>query len=242
MINRKRVAGMLVVLLVTLGAVLLSRNASAAAEGKLIGMVRLEGVPPRPRPIDTSNEPTCAQEHAGHPLMSEKVVVGANGGLANVVVYLSNGQIESAAGQGSPVEINQKGCQYIPHVVALYVGQTLRVVNGDPTAHNVHLLSANIPAWDRTQSAGDLPVELKFDHEEVVIPIKCNAHPWMRGYVAVVKGPHAVTNEDGSFTVNNIAPGSYTITAWHETYGTETQSVSVGAGKPATVSFNFKAQ
>src|SRR5207302_8255717 len=78
--------------------------------------------------------------------------------------------------------------------------------------------------------------------EEVSIPVKCNIHPWMHGYMSVVKGPHAVTNADGTYTLENVPPGNYTLTAWQETYGTQTQKVTVAAGKPATADFTFKAK
>jgi len=76
----------------------------------------------------------------------------------------------------------------------------------------------------------------------VAIPVKCNVHPWMRAFIVVVKGPNGVSDESGSFKLDGVPPGTYTLTAWHETYGTQTQKVTVAAGKPATADFTFKAK
>src|SRR5205807_4974851 len=102
---------------------------SAASEGKISGTIKLNGTPPHQKPIDMSKEPSCQQQHAGHPVTTENVVVGSNGGLANVVVYISEGLSGSAAAQvpSTPAEINQKGCQYIPHVVVVDSNQDMKV-------------------------------------------------------------------------------------------------------------------
>jgi hypothetical protein len=64
----------------------------------------------------------------------------------------------------------------------------------------------------------------------------------MHGFIAVVKGPYGVSDDSGAFSLSNVAPGSYTLTAWQETYGTQTQQVTVAAGKAATADFTFKAK
>lgn len=122
---------MLVVL--SLGLLYSTRSVSAAAEGKITGTIKLDGMAPHQKPIDMSKEPSCAQQHAAHPITTETVVAGGNGGLANVVVYISEGLTGAAAEQMSskPAQIDQKGCQYIPHVVALDVNQGMKVVNDD---------------------------------------------------------------------------------------------------------------
>ncbi len=233
----------LVLVLAAAGVVMFGQRASAAGEGKITGTIKFAGTPPRAHAIDLSGEPTCEQQHAGHPLLSEKVVVGPDGGLANAVVYLSEGLSVNAAEAvpSQPREIDQKGCQYVPHVLAVDVNQSVRVVNSDHTSHNVHVVSDKNPEWDKTQASGAPPVETKFSQPEV-ITVRCNAHPWMKGYIVVVKGPYAVTDDHGAFTISNVPPGSYTLTAWQETYGTQTMKVTVAPGKTANAEFTFKPE
>lgn len=218
----------------------------AAANGQIAGTVKLDGQAPHQKPIDMSKDPSCAQTRTGAPATSENVVVGANGGLANVVVYISQGLTgNEPAAPSQPATMEQKGCQYVPHVVALNVGQHLSVVNDDKTAHNIHPDpkpgGGNVP-WNKSQVVGSGPIDATFTTSEIAIPVKCNIHPWMRAYIAVVKGPFGVSNENGSFKLDNVPPGTYTLTAWHETYGTQTQTVTVAAGKPAAADFSFKAK
>ena len=236
-----------VLVLISAAGLMLSQNVSAAGEGKISGTVKLEGTPPHQRPIDMSKEPACAKEHEGHPVTMENVVVGSGNGLKWVVLYLSEGLSGSAATQvaSDKPKYDQKGCQYIPHVLAVNAGQHFLVVNSDPTSHNIHPMpkpGGSNNQWNKSQPPGSPPFDVTWNGEEIAVPVKCNIHPWMHGYHAVVKGPYAVTGDDGSFTIENVPPGSYTVTAWQETYGTQTQKVTVAAGKPATANFTFKAK
>jgi plastocyanin len=224
-----------------------SNNVRAAGEGKITGTIKLDGTAPHQRPIDMSKEPYCQQLHASKPVTMENVVTGANGQLQYVVLYLSEGLAGAAASQvsSSTPQWDQKGCQYIPHVMALNVGQHFKVTNSDPTSHNIHPMpKAGGPnnQWNKSQPPGAAPLDSSWNAEEIAIPVKCNIHPWMHGYMAVVKGPYAVSDDKGSYTIENVPPGSYTVTAWQETYGTQAQKVTVGAGKPATADFTFKAK
>ncbi len=235
--------------LVLLGVALLYSGSvvGAAAGGKITGTIKLDGTPAHQRPISMSKDPVCAQQHTGTPATTETVVVGPNGGLQYVVVYISEGLPAEAAKAvpSTPVIFDQKGCVYHPHVVALDVGQQLKVTTSDPTTHNIHPLpaagSGNI-GWNKSQPPGSPPFESTWKAQEVAIPVKCNIHPWMHGYMAVVKGPNAVSDEKGSYTMDSVPPGNYTLTAWHETYGTQTQKVTVAPGKSATADFTFKAK
>jgi hypothetical protein len=243
---RFRFAAVLVLLLLAAGLLDRRAPAYAAAGGKITGTVKLEGTPPHQRPIDMSKEPSCAKVHTS-PVTTENVVVGPNGELQNVVLYISEGlsASESSAVPSAVPELNQKGCQYVPHVLALDVNQHFKVVNSDQTSHNIHPLpkvgGAN-HEWNKSQPQGSAPFDLTWSAEEVAIPVKCNVHPWMHGYMVVVKGPYAVTDDKGDFSLENIPPGSYTVTAWQELYGTQTQKVTVTAGKPETVNFTFKTK
>ncbi len=230
-------------LLAAFAALSFQPSVNAAAEGKITGAIKLDGAAPHQKPIDMSKEPTCAAQHST-PITTETVMAGPNGGLANVVVYISEGLSPAAASEvaSQPLAINQKGCQYIPHVVAIDVNQHMKVVNDDQTSHNIHPLPKNNHEWNKSQPAGTPPFDVTWEAEEVAIPVKCNIHPWMRGYIVVVKGPYGVSDNSGSFTVPNVPPGNYTITAWQETYGTQTQKVTVAGGKAATADFTFKAK
>ena len=230
-----------VLLVFAFGLLYSGRSVSAASAGQITGSVKLDGTAPHQKPIDMGKEPSCAAVHKDKPATTESVVAGANGGLENVVVYISQGLTGNEAVSTQPVEINQKGCQYLPHVVAVDAGQHMKIVNSDQTSHNVFSQSTKNPAWNKSQPPGAPPLDVSWNNEEVAIPVKCNVHPWMHAYVVVVKGPYGVSDDSGSFKLD-VPPGTYTLTAWHETYGTQTQNVTVAAGKPAAVNFTFKAK
>jgi len=216
-------------------------SVSAASAGQVTGTVKLDGTAPHQKGIDMSKDPSCAAAHKDKPITTESVVVGANGGLANVAVYVSQGLTGNEAPSSQPVQIEQKGCQYIPHVVAVDVGQHMKVLNSDQALHNIHPQSTKNTPWNKSQMPGGPPLDVTWANEEVPVPVKCNVHPWMQAYIVVVKGPYGVSDDSGSFKLD-VPPGTYTLTAWHETYGTQTQNVTVAAGKPAAVSFTFKAK
>lgn len=217
---------------------------SAATGGEIGGIVKLDGVAPKAKVIDMSKEPSCAKVHASTPATTENVVVGPAGGLANVVIYLSEGYTGSDAVASQPAKLEQKGCQYVPHVIAIDVGQKLTITNDDQTSHNIHPMpkAGGNQEWNKSQLGGAAPIEVSYNAPEVAVPVKCNVHPWMHAYIAVVKGPYAVTDDSGAFKLDNVPPGTYTLTAWQETYGTQTAKVTVVAGKPATADFTFKAK
>lgn len=244
--NREWAAILATLVLVGLGSLTISHKASAAAEGKITGTVKLDGTAPHMKGIEMSKDPFCDKAHAGNPAHSENVVVGNGGGLENVVLYISEGLSASELSM-KPTQVpvfDQKNCMYTPHVLAMDVGQEFKVETSDATAHNIHPepnpLTGNIP-WNQSQPPGAAPVVKSWKTPEM-IHVKCNIHPWMSGWFAVVKGPYATTDENGSYTIQNVPAGNYTVTAWQETYGTQTQKVTVGAGAAATANFTFKAK
>jgi hypothetical protein len=234
---------LLTLVLVGCGALLLGHKVSAAADGKITGSVKLSGPAPHMKGIDMSKDPYCVKQHADSPAHLETVVAGPNGGLENVVLYISAGLPASAESEvPSTVQVfDQKNCMYTPHVLAMDVNQKFKVVTSDNTTHNIHPLpnpmTGNIP-WNQSQPPGAAPVEKSWKAAEV-IPVQCNIHPWMHGWFVVVKGPYATTDANGSYTIDNVPPGNYTVTAWHEPDQTQTQKVTVAAGGPATADFTF---
>lgn len=215
---------------------------SSVSGASVTGKIKFNGVLPKTSPIAMRSDPACTSEHP-QPVHAEDVVAGQNGTLENVIVFVSQGVDDKAYDlPQTPALMEQKGCMYEPHVLAMRAGQTLRVVNADKTTHNIHPMPANNREWNKAQVPGQ-PIEEKFAREEVSIPVKCNIHPWMRSYIAVFKHPFfAVTGKDGSFELRNLPPGEYTIEAWHEKLGTMTQHVNITRGENKTVDFTFKSR
>src|ERR1700691_4778656 len=213
---------------------------AADSTASVKGTVKFTGTPPKLSRIELSQDPICAKAHST-PVSTEEVVVGSVGGLGNVVVYVSDGlSSHDFQPPQPPAVLEQKGCQYKPHVLAMQAGQKLDVVNSDETTHNIHPIPNNNREWNMTQPHG-MPLEQTFMREEVSVPVKCNIHPWMRGYIAVFKHPYfVVSDKNGSFSLKDLPPGTYTITAWQEKLGTLNQKITVGAGESKTLDFAFK--
>jgi plastocyanin len=223
------------------GLALLAASAAAYAGpsgGTVSGKVTYEGTPAKMKTIDMSTEPSCAKMYAT-PQLAETVVTGAGNSLENVVVYVSAGAPDDAAPSNAAI-FTQKGCRYIPHLLAFQVNQELKITNEDQTVHNVHPQSKRNREWNKSQPPGASPIRESYEQAEF-IPVKCNVHPWMHGTFAVMPNSHyAVTAAGGSFSLANLPPGKYTITAWHESYGAQSQQVTITANETHTINFVFK--
>jgi hypothetical protein len=205
------------------------------------GKVSFTGEKPKMATIDMSANPACARAHSGAAQKSEEVVVNDNGTLKNTFVWVKSGlpdrQWPTSSGA---VELNQKGCMYGPRVIGVMTGQNITIKNDDPTNHNIHPLPKVNQEWNESQAPGSDPKMRSFAREEVMIPVKCNVHPWMRAYIGVVSHPFfAVTGDDGTYTIKGLPPGSYTLEAWHEKYGTKDIPVTVAAKDSKTVDFSY---
>jgi len=210
------------------------------AGGTISGKVTYEGTPAKMKPIDMSKEPSCAKMYTTPPV-AETVVTGSGNSLQDVVVYISAGAPDDAALATAAV-FTQKGCRYIPHVLAFQVNQELKIVNEDQTSHNIHPLPKLNREWNKSQPAGTPAISEKYDKAEF-IPVKCNVHPWMHGNFAVLKNKHfTVTGDGGAFLLANLPAGKYTVTAWQESYGEQSQEVTISGSETKTVNFVFKAK
>ncbi|HEX5035569.1 MAG TPA: carboxypeptidase regulatory-like domain-containing protein [bacterium] len=204
--------------------------------GLITGVVRFEGTPPSPTKIPVAGFPDCANPRG------EDDDVRIQGGLVeNAFVFIRNGLDDyvfpPAEGE---VVLDQKGCLYAPRVVGLRVGQTLVVKNGDPTPHNVHALPKFSESFNVAMGGNAADIRKTFDEPEVMVPVRCDIHPWMRAYVGVLRHPvFAVTGPDGAFVLKGIPPGHYTLEAWHERLGTRSLPVTVESGQTVSKMLNF---
>lgn len=202
----------------------------------ITGTVTFEGIPPKAKPIDMSSDPGCKGETA-----SEQIAVD-NGHLANVLVYVKDGLGgKNFAPPQQVVTIKQEGCRYIPHVAAVMVGQQVKFEDDDQTLHNIHAMPRQNPQWNQSQMPNSPPLTKSFSIPELMIPVKCNQHPWMFMYLNVLSNPFfAVTGADGSFRLQGLPPGRYTIAAVQEKYGEKTQVITVGPKDEKAVNFAYQ--
>jgi plastocyanin len=210
----------------------------------ITGKIVFNGAAPTSRRINTSADPYCHEHHKEKPLMSEEVVVNDNGTLRNVFVYVKDGlgnRRFSAPRQA--VVLDQVDCVYVPRVLGVQVGQPMEIRNSDDTLHNVHCAAnTNLP-FNEAQPLKGMKKNHTFNRAEVMVFFKCDVHPWMGAYVGVVPHPYfSVTGADGAFSLKNLPAGEYTIEAWHEKYGTQTQKMKVGDGETQTIEFTFEAK
>ena len=210
--------------------------------GTVSGKIVFAGTPPKAQPISMDATPKCAQQHP-QPALSEEVIVNTNGTLRNAFVWVKSGLPQARwtpEPQGS-VLIDQNGCVYKPHVVVVRVGQPLEFLNSDPTNHNIHPMPQANREFNLSQPPQSEKIARTFTKPEVMIPVKCNVHPWMRVWVGVVDHPFfAVTGDYGSFSLKGLPPGEYTVEVWHERYGKQEAKVAVGAKESKTLDFTYK--
>lgn len=232
-------------LLVTIAASLMVAIASQAADSASIsGKAGFDGTAPKSKKIKTDADPKCAEMHADAPLTSEEVVVNADGTLKNVFVYIKSGlEGKTFEPPKTPVELDQTGCQYMPHVFGMMAKQPLKIKNADDTLHNIHAMPAKSKEFNVGQPNKGMETMRTFAEPEVMVKFKCDVHPWMSAYVGVLNHPfYSVTGENGTFAIKGLPAGEYEVVAWHEKYGEQTQKIKVGDGEAKTIEFKFKAE
>jgi hypothetical protein len=225
-------------------------TAKADGPGVVTGHVKFDGEPPGRAVVRMGGDPLCKPKHPftlpGRNItatLSEAAIVDEKGGIANVFVYVRDGLGNRIyATPTMPVVLDQSGCQYEPHVFGVFVGQPIQVKNSDPTPHNVDARPHNNAQFNFSQQPSAPAITKTFDKPEIGVPLKCDLHGWMTAYANVVSNPFfAVTKEDGTFELRGLPAGTYTIEAWHEEFGRQTQQVTIADASPAVMAeFTFK--
>ena len=218
-------------------------TAKADGPGSITGKITFDGEPPVRTPVKMAADPNCKP---GPESLSETQIVSADRGLKNVFVYVKDGLGNAVyATPTTPIVLDQVGCRYEPHVFGVFVGQPVEIKNSDPTLHNVHAIPKNNEEFNFGQENEKAPTVTKtFTKPEIGVSFRCDVHGWMRSYANIVTHPFfAVSTDDGTYEIKGLAPGTYTIEAWHERLGRQTQQVTISDATPAaTAAFTFKPE
>jgi hypothetical protein len=208
--------------------------------GSISGSVSYSGEPGRKARIRMNADPNCAAQHSS-PVYAQNLEINENGTLQYAFLFVKAG-LEDYAFQ-PPAEaatLDQRGCLYTPRVLGIQTGQELKVSNSDETTHNINPSPANNRDWNVSQAPKSDPIVRRFARSEIMIPVKCNVHPWMKAYIGVVAHPYfSVTGNDGSYSLQGLPPGEYTVEVWHEKLGAQEQKITVTANQAATLDFDY---
>jgi len=214
---------------------------AGAMAGSVTGTVKFDGQAPKFKEIDMNADPVCLTNNKG-PVYPQTLVLGEGNTMGNVFVYVKNAPAGDYKAPADPLVIDQKGCNYHPHIIGVMVGQPVKILNPDGTLHNVHALSKVNPEFNMAMPKFRTEVTKTFDKPEFMFALKCDVHPWMTSWVSVMPNPFfAVTQTDGKFEIKDLPDGTYTIEAWHEKLGTKTGTVTIAGGAVATADFTFAA-
>lgn len=214
---------------------------AAFAASSITGTVTYAGTVPNLRPLAMDADPACAKMHSG-PVPSEMLVLGNGNTMGNIMVWVSKGLPagKTYPAPKNPVVLDQKGCQYHPHVMGIMVGQPYRILNSDGILHNVHALPKINKPFNRAMPATVKEASASFEKPEALFEVKCDVHPWMHAYVGAFTHPfYSVTAKDGKFTISGLDPGTYEVTAWHERLGTQTATITVTGSDTKSQDFKF---
>jgi plastocyanin len=217
-----------------------ARRVDAATAGSLDGRVLFDGPAPQNPPIKMTADPVCIRGNPNGASFETFLVSG--GGLDNVFVYVKDGLGNYYFDVPTePVKLDQQGCYYRPHVFGVRVGQPIEITNSDPTIHNVHALPQANQEFNFPQQIQGMKNVKTFTARELMVPFKCDVHGWMRAYAGVLEHPYfAVTQNGGRFELKNLPPGTYTIEAWHERLGSQSQSVTLAEKETKAITFTYK--
>jgi hypothetical protein len=212
---------------------------AATGTASVSGKITYEGTPPAPEKVKLSADPKCAAMHKEG--LERTAIHVKDGGLADVLVYVKSGASGSYPPPTEPVVLDQKGCDYTPHMTVLQAGQPLKIRNSDDTLHNIHPRPQANTEFNVGQPRQGMESTKMLDKPEVMIPVGCDVHPWMRAYISVLSNPfYAVSKEDGTFEIKGLPAGEYEIEAYHGKLKTLDQKVTVKDGEAATLNFSYK--
>ena len=213
---------------------------SSVHAASISGVVKYEGEAPKFKEIKMDADPLCMEKHTSA-VYPQTLVIGEGNTMANVFVYVKSGvPNRTYTAPTEPVVISQTGCMYDPHVFGVMVGQPVKILNPDGTLHNVHAMSKVNPEFNLAMPKFRAETTKVFDKPEFMFAFKCDVHPWMLAWGAVMSHPYfATTKQDGKFTIDNLPAGTYEIEAWHEKLGTQTAGITVAEGETKEVPFTF---
>jgi carboxypeptidase family protein len=213
---------------------------ASKATATISGKVTLTGTPAAPAPLPLT--PECKQAHGDKPAVEQSVEVNSDGTMKDVLVYVKSGAEKwTYATPTEPVVLDQQGCEYHPHMVAIMQNQPLKIRNSDPFLHNIHPMPKNNPQFNMGQPVKGMESEKTFANAEITIPVKCDVHRWMNAHIAVMNNPfYSITGDSGSFSIK-LPAGTYTVEAWTEKFGAQTQNVTVTDNGTQEINFTFKA-
>jgi plastocyanin len=201
--------------------------------------VKYQGQPPERQPLNMSGEAACRK--SDDVALSEELIVNPDGTLRNAYVRVISGLGDRVfAPPTVALSMDQRGCIFVPHLLPIQTNQVIAFTSSDPVVHNVRTVARDNPRFNVSMSGRGRTVRRFFPSPEI-IQIRCDIHAWMAAYVAVSEHPfHAVTGEDGSFTIAGLPEGTFELEAWHETLGTSRQSVTLGEGERREIEFSFE--
>lgn len=220
-----------------------AKRVDTATAGSISGRISFDGAPPRPVILQMGRDAACVAGAGPNPI-SDSVLISADGGLANVFVHIKDsfdGYVFDTPSEA--VTLDQKGCIYVPRVLGVRVGQPIEILNSDATVHNVHALPMQNQEFNVSQTRAGMRTTKIFTVPEVMVRFKCDFHGWMGSHVGVMSHPFfAVTDAAGAFSIAGLPPGTYTLEAWHETFGTRTEQVTIAANGRQAVALSFSAK
>jgi plastocyanin len=224
-------------------AVQTAQAVDPATAGSITGTVTFTGKAPARIPIDMSADPACAL--ATEPNLTEQYITSGNH-LANVYLYIKSGIPDAKAPASTPpVVLDQKGCRYIPHVIAVQQGGSVEFRNSDPTMHNIHTMPTQVgnQSVDLSETPMGKPQTTRFNAAEPMLPVRCNNHPWMSAFINVAPNRYfAISATDGTFTIPDLPPGTYTLAAVHEKLGEQDTQITITPKSTAKASVTFSIQ
>jgi len=213
-----------------------------ATAATLRGKITFHGARPARQTISMAADAACEKVHAGHPVYAELIVTGKGNGLANAFVYVQSGlEGKNFEPVTEAASLDQRGCMFVPRVIGIRTGQTLDVKNSDPVSHNIHPRPSSNREWNQEQPPQSPDLQHRFGRREIMIPVKCDIHSWMRAYIGVMEHPYfTVTGPDGTFAWTGVPPGDYTVAVWHETLGEQTRQIHLTASAGVVADFTYR--